>query len=195
MQSHFFSRGQIMAETALLIIDVQRAIDDPKWGARNNPGAEANMSKLLSYWRTCGMPVIHIRHDSVEAGSPYRPGQPGHAFKEAVMPFEREKVIGKNTNNAFVGTGLHDYLFDQDIDALVICGVLTQHSVDTTARMAASLGYRVLVVSDATAATGVTDGRSHVWAADDVHALALAHLEADYATIAATADILAGYEI
>jgi len=184
-----------VATTALLIIDMQQAIDDAKWGARNNPDAEANTSKLLGYWRTCGLPVVHIRHDSVEPGSPYRPGQPGHAFKDLVAPFEYEKVIGKATNNAFIHTGLNDYLVDNDINALVMCGVLTQHSVDTTARMAASLGYRVLVVSDATAATGVKDGRGKVWTADDVHALTVAHLAADYATIATTADILAGFEV
>lgn len=184
-----------MAETALLIIDVQEAIDDPKWVARNNPDAEGNISKLLSYWRNGGSPVIHIRHDSQEPGSPYRPGQPGHAFKDVAEPFAHETVFGKKTNNAFVGTGLHDHLFDHDVDTLVICGVLTQHSVDTTARMAASLGYRVVVVSDATAATGVTDGRGKVWEADDVHALTLTHLAADYATIASTEDILAGFEV
>mgnify|MGYP003679377561 FL=1 len=64
-----------------------------------------------------------------------------------------ETVIGKSTNNAFVNTDLHKWLETTDIKRLVICGVLTQHSVDCTARMAASLGYKVTVVSDATAAT------------------------------------------
>ncbi len=183
-----------MSETALMIIDVQEAIDDPVWGARNNPRAEANMSRLLGAWRTASAPIIHIRHDSTGKTSPYRPGQPGHAFKSSVAPWKDETVIGKKTNNAFVGTGLHDRLFDEEITRLVICGVLTQHSVDTTARMAASLGYEVTVVSDATAATGVTDLDGRHWNADEVHALTLAHLAADYATIVTTADILAGYD-
>ncbi len=179
--------------TALLIIDVQYAIDHPKWGQRNNAGAEANMAKFLAAWREQGMPVFHIRHDSREEGSPYAPGQPLHAFKDVVKPVVGERVVGKSTNNAFVGTSLEAELKTAGADKLVIVGVLTQHSVDTTARMAASLGFDVVVVSDATAAVGVTDGRGKHWFADDVHALTLAHLQADYAAIRSTAEVLTGF--
>ncbi len=176
--------------TALIIIDVQHAIDHPKWGQRNNLGAEANMAKLLAAWRGQGMPIFHIRHDSREEGSPYAPGQLLHAFKDDVKPDEGETIIGKHTNNAFVGTSLEANLKGLMVEKLVIAGVLTQHSVDTTARMAASLGFNVTVVSDATAATEVTDDRGNHWPADDVHALTLAHLKADYAAISTTAEVL-----
>ncbi|GEM_PF-2766759 len=39
---------------ALLIIDMQRAIDDPWWakdGPRNHPGAEAAAPRLIEAWR------------------------------------------------------------------------------------------------------------------------------------------------
>ncbi|SDD29979.1 Nicotinamidase-related amidase [Kordiimonas lacus] len=182
--------GAIMTNTALIIIDTQIAIDDPKWGVRNNVDAEANMARLLDAWRTRGGDIIHIRHDSVCEGSPYTPGTPGHAFKPQVAPQGAETVIGKTTNNAFVGAGLEKHLRARDIQSLVIAGVLTQHSVDTTARMAASLGFEVTVVSDATAATEVMDGRGMTWLAADVHALTLAHLAADYATVKTTDEIL-----
>lgn len=179
-----------MTNTALMIIDTQLAIDDPKWGPRNNPEAEANMARLLKAWRRQSGEIIHIRHDSVCVGSPYTPGASGHAFKPEVAPQGRETVIGKTTNNAFVGTDLEKHLRARDIEGLVIAGVLTQHSVDTTARMAASLGFDVTVVSDATAATEVMDARGMTWLAADVHALTLAHLAADYATVKTTDEIL-----
>ncbi len=179
-----------MTNTALMIIDTQLAIDDPKWGLRGNPDAEANMARLLKAWRIRDGEIIHIRHDSVQEGSPYTPGTSGHAFKPEVAPEGAETVIGKDTNNAFIGTDLEKHLRDRDIGCLVIAGVLTQHSVDTTARMAASLGFDVTVVADATAATDVTDGRGMTWLAADVQALTLAHLAADYARVKTTDEIL-----
>ena len=49
---------------ALIIIDVQKAFDDKKWGERNNLNAEENISKILTLWREKGWKVIHIQHMS-----------------------------------------------------------------------------------------------------------------------------------
>jgi nicotinamidase-related amidase len=53
--------------SALLVIDMQKAIDHPSWGRRNNPQAEENISRLLSAWRESEKPIIHIRHVSEAA--------------------------------------------------------------------------------------------------------------------------------
>jgi nicotinamidase-related amidase len=53
---------KITSNTALIIIDVQQGFNDPKWGRRNNPDAEANISRLISFWRNEKRPVIHIQH-------------------------------------------------------------------------------------------------------------------------------------
>ena len=94
----------------LLLIDLQNAIDHPDWGVRNNPFAEEEISRLLTRWRAEKWPVWHVRHDSVEPASHYRPGQPGHDFKPEVAPLPGEPVIPKRTNNAFIGTGFEDRL-------------------------------------------------------------------------------------
>ena len=63
-------------DTVLLIVDVQVAADDAKFGALNNPDAVARMADLLAVWRGAQMPVVHIRHDSTNPDSPYRPALP-----------------------------------------------------------------------------------------------------------------------
>lgn len=179
---------------ALLIVDLQKAIDDPRWsvaGPRNNPQAETNIAALLAAWRQAGRPVVHIRHDSMEPGSTYHLGGPGHAFKDAVLPVPGEQVVGKTVNSAFIGTGLNPWLRDQGIDTLVITGVITNNSVEATARMAGNLGYDTRVVADATFTFARLDWSGRLRTADEVHDLSLANLSGEYATIMDTATVLA----
>lgn len=174
---------------ALLIIDVQRAIDDPSWGAdRNNRDAEANIARLLARWRERGWAVVHVRHASRESNSTYRKGQPGFEFKDEVLPREGEVVVEKQVNSAFIGTDLQQRL--DGIETLVIVGVITNNSVEATARMAGNLGFDTFVVSDATATFGRRDYHGRWRTADEVHAMSLANLDGEYARIVTTAEVL-----
>jgi nicotinamidase-related amidase len=137
---------------ALLLIDLQRAIDDASWaatGPRNNPDAERNAARLLAAWRAARGPVIHIRHDSTEPNSTYRPGQPGNAFKPEAAPVAGERVVAKHRTSAFIGTTLEADLRAESIKTLVVAGVITNNSVESTVRMAGDLGFEVLLVEDA----------------------------------------------
>ncbi|MEJ2747916.1 MAG: cysteine hydrolase family protein [Anaerolineae bacterium] len=133
-----------MKKTALLVIDVQKGFDDPSLGKRNNPAAESNIARLLAAWREQKRPLIHIRHNSTEPNSPFRPELPGNAFKDEVRPLPGEKQFTKTVNSAFIGTGLVEYLGEQGIASLVIVGLTTDHCVSTSVRMAANLGFGML---------------------------------------------------
>lgn len=176
---------------ALLLIDVQEGIDDPRHGLRNNPGAEANIARLLATWRARGRPVIHVRHDSTDPDSVLRPGLPGNAIKAVAIPLPGEPLFAKHVNSAFIGTELERHLRERGITTLVVAGLTTDHCVSTTTRMAANLGFTVTVVSDATATHERVgpDGVHH--AAEAMHQLALASLHEEFATVLPTAEVLA----
>ncbi len=177
---------RLPADATLIVIDVQDAIDDPRWGPRNNRGAEDNIARLIGCWRAAGLPLIYVRHDSVEPNSPYAPGAPGHSFKVCATPREGERVVAKSANSAFIGADLEAALDDIGATTLVICGVLTSNSVEATARHAGNLGYQTFVVADACWAVDKVDLRGRRWLAEDVHALSLAHLHREYATVVDT---------
>jgi len=174
---------ELPRDAALLIVDFQKAIDDPKWGRRNNLDAEARTAALLRAWRESGRPVVHVQHLSREPDSPYRPGQPGCDFKEALRPIAGEMVVQKRSHNAFVDTGLEAALRDRGVTTVVVTGVLLHNSVDATVRMAADLGFAAWLVGDATASVDVTDRTGRRWPAEEVHALSLALLDGEYARI------------
>jgi nicotinamidase-related amidase len=176
---------------ALLVIDVQYAIDHPSWGQRNNPQAEANIAALLAAWRAGGRPIYHIRHDSTEAQSHYRPGQPGHEFKPEALPLAGETVIGKRTHSAFIGTDLEARLRAAGVQTLIVTGVITNNSVEATVRMAGNLGFETFLVEDACFTFGRQDWAGTPRSAAEVHAMSLANLEGEYATVVDTAAVLA----
>ena len=187
---------KLPAGTALLIIDLQKAIDDPTWaaeGPRNNPDAEANVAELLSAWRRDHRPLFHIRHDSVSPTSTYRPGQPGNEFKPEAQPLAGETVIAKRTNSAFTGTDLEARLRAAGIATLVIGGVITNNSVEATVRMAGNLGFDTYLVEDACFTFARRDYHGRLRSADEVHAMSLANLNGQYCAVVKTAEIIAAH--
>lgn len=176
---------RVPLSAALVLVDLQRAIDDPSWGVRNHPDAETIGAGLLEAWRQSGRTVFHVKHDSVEPQSTYRPGQPGNEFKPEFEPRAGERVIAKHTGSAFAGTELQVLLDAGGHRLLVLFGVITNNSVETTVRHAACLGFRVVLVEDAC----FTFGRMG-WTADDIHAMSLANMDGEYCTVSTAAKVL-----
>lgn len=183
--------------TALVLIDFQTGFDDPAWGERNNPGAEDNAALLLGGWRRSGHPICHIRHVSTTPGSPLGSDTGGTAFKAQVIPQGDEPVFEKSVNSAFIGTRLQPHLKSLGAITLVICGLTTPHCVSTTTRMAANLGFDVILAHDACAA--FTGNANTSWNSDlpamdaqSIHAAAVSHLHGEFAQARVTQDILSG---
>ena len=180
-------RHALAVPATLLLVDVQRAFDDPGWGPRNNPQAELAVAWLLAAWRDRAAPLVHVRHVSRGPTSRFRAGTPAAEFKPEALPAPGEDVIEKSVNSAFIGTDLAHRLQARRCAALVIAGLTTDHCVSTTARMAANLGFATTVVADATATFDRVAPDGEVFPAELMHRTALASLRGEFAEIA-TAD-------
>lgn len=177
--------------TALIVIDVQRAFDDAAyWGARNNPRCEANIGALIAAWRGAGRPVVFVRHDSVEAGSPLRPESPGNAFKDVIQGAP-DLLVTKTVNSAFIGKpDLDGWLRGRGIGSIAVCGITTNHCCETTARMGGNLGYRVLFALDATHTFDRRALDGGAIPADDLARVTGANLQGEFAAVVTTAALL-----
>ena len=166
---------------ALLVIDMQLGFDDPAWGPRNNPGAEANVAALIAAWRAASAPVIHVHHDSPDPSGRLQRGAPGNAAKPEAQPRASEAVYRKAVNSAFIGTSLEADLRAMGVRALAIVGLTTNHCISTTARMASNLGFETFVAADATATFDRAHLDGQVRPAEDVHRAALSDLQDEFA--------------
>lgn len=170
---------------ALLLIDIQKGLDEyPYYGTeRNNPSAEETAKGLLDFWRTKGLPIYHIKHNSTNPKSPLAIEKKGNAIKSIVKPQIGEMVIEKNENSAFINTPLEKELLQNNIRNLVIVGLTTDHCISSTVRMGANLGFQCTVISDATACFNKTNKEGETFSADLVHKISLVSLEDEFATI------------
>ena len=178
----------------LLIIDMQRGMRNSAAGKRNNPHAEMQISALLSTWRAMHARVVHVRHISRTPTSLFWPGQAGAEFQHEFMPLIHEHVVEKNVPDAFVHTGLERWLHVRGVTRLVIVGVSTNSSVESTARTAGNLGFETQVVADACYAYAKLDFDGTAHTAEVVHAMALSNLDGEFASVLTTADILSAME-
>lgn len=136
--------------SALLVIDVQDSFraDPARWSRRSNPDFEANISRLVSAYRTAGQPVIFFLHTDSDPG--FERDSPHLRLMAFLEPREDEPVLLKGTRNCFTSTDLERRLTERGVRRLAVTGIQTEQCCETTARVAADLGYDVDFVMEAT---------------------------------------------
>jgi len=180
--------------TALIIIDMQKGMQADRLPPRNNPGAEDRIARLHAAWRAAGQPVVSVRHISRSPQSVFAPGQPGAEFQDRFLPLPHEHVVEKNVPCAFVHSGLERWLHARAIRHLVIAGVSTNNSVEASARSAGNLGFDTTVVADACFSFDKQDYGGTWRSAEEVHSMALANLQGEYARVCGSGAVLAGLQ-
>ncbi|MCQ6259260.1 cysteine hydrolase family protein [Pseudomonas sp. Q11] len=181
---------QLQENAALILIDQQKGILHPRLGPRNNPDAEQRMLQLLGFWRQSARPVIHVHHLSRSPDSVFWPGQSGVEVQRRFEPLAAEWLVQKQVPDAFCGTRLEADLRLAGIGQLLIVGVATNNSVESTARTAGNLGFDTWVAEDACFTFDKADYFGHARSAEEVHAMSLGNLHGEYATVVSVKQIL-----
>ena len=181
---------ELKANAALIIIDQQQGILQPRLGRRNNPQAEERVLDLLRAWRSSGRPVIHVQHLSHSPESVFWPQQSGVEFQDAFIPQAGEQLIQKRVPDAFCGTGLEARLREAGLRQVVLVGVATHNSVEATARSAGNLGFETWVIEDACYTFDKADFFGQMHSAQAVHAMSLGNLHGEYATVISSKQLL-----
>ena len=177
--------------TILLPIDMQQAFDEPRWPSRWNAAVDDNGREVLTAWRAANLPIIHVRHDSVNPASSLAAGGPGNAMRPGFEPREGEPLVTKGVNAAFIGTDLDLRLRRMGVDTIVTFGISTDMCVSTTIRVGANLGYRMIVIGDACDCFDLPDGLGGMIPAETVHRVHLATLAFEFAEVTTTEKLIA----
>lgn len=177
--------------TALLIVDIQNDYF-PGGNMELVGSSEASLRarELLLQFRERMLPLVHVHHISTRPGATFfLPGTKGVRPHANVEPLPEEMVIHKNFPNSFRNTPLLDHLKREQVEHLVIAGMMTHMCIDATTRAAFDHGFTCTLVHDACATRNLSFG-DRVVAAEQVHLAFLAALSGMYAKVASTGEVI-----
>lgn len=136
--------------TALIIIDVQRALfdtTDTQPAPADAPDVLDRINALAERARQAGAPVIYVQHEAPDSALAH--AEPGWELDPRLRPAPNDLRVRKTTPDSFLRTTLGQTLSDLGVTAVAVCGYATEFCVDTTVRRAAALGFAVTIAADA----------------------------------------------
>lgn len=128
-----------MEKSALLVIDMQVGavtLENPEFYKICE--LVVRLKGLIAKARKQSVPVIYAQHHTQEGFLRY--GSDEWRLIPEIGPEPGDLVIHKSTPDVFLNTPLQQELQSKGVERLVICGIQTADCVDTSCRMAYSLG-------------------------------------------------------
>ena len=132
-------------KTAFIIIDVQNILVETGFETKK---LLEKISYLQNQARKQQIEIIYIQHIETEEALTSEDWKLSPLLKRQ----SDEKVFQKRYNSMFKETGLKEYLDQQGIEKLVLCGMQTEYCVDISIKVAFEHGYK-LVVPEGTVTT------------------------------------------
>ena len=144
-----YNKNVPIEQSALLVIDAQDSFKiGQRWERRSNRDFETNVARLISAYRAAGLPVIYFLHTDDDPG--FETTSKHYKLMDFIHPQPNEPILHKNTRNVFTSTRLSELLLELGVRRLVITGIQMEQCCETSARVAADLGYAVDFVIDGT---------------------------------------------
>ncbi len=137
---------------ALLIIDVQKDyFKNGKMELAHPEKALVEINKLEDKFLKLKLPIIYIQHINHKVNATFfTPNTLGVELHERLRISSDSIIIEKHFPNSFKETTLLDVLQMLKIEQVVITGMMTHMCIDSTTRAASELGYKPILISDAT---------------------------------------------
>jgi nicotinamidase-related amidase len=179
---------------ALIVIDIQESFRQREsWAKVSTPDIVDRANRLVELARSAGDLVVWVLHTEPGTGNPFDPDSGFVRLMEGLKAEPGEPVLAKTSRNAFTTTNLQQILTEQGIRELVLCGIQTEQCCETTARVAADLGFDVTFVTEATATFPIPhrDG-SRELAVEDIIERTEYALSGRFATISTIAELAVG---
>lgn len=150
---------------ALLVIDVQNEYFTGALPITHPAGHLEQILNVMDQAASRSIPTIVIRHHQADPKAPFfRKGSTEWELHSEVAARPANLVIDKTYPGSFTGTVLEQWLLDQGISTVAICGYMTHMCCDTTARQAMHHGFKVEFLSDATGTLPVSNEAGSVTA-------------------------------
>ena len=125
-------------KTAFIIIDVQNILVET--GIETEKLLE-KIAYLQDQARSKNIEIIYVQH--IE--SPEAQTSKDWQLSAFLNRKPDEKIFQKKYNSIFKETGLKEYLDQQGIEQLVLCGMQTEYCVDTSVKVAFEYGYKLVI--------------------------------------------------
>jgi nicotinamidase-related amidase len=128
---------------ALIVIDVQEIFfNDPQNYLFNKEELVSNINGLIKQAHKKNIQVIFIQHTSQNKQDELYEGKNDWKLHKNLLISSTDKMIKKTKWDSFYQTELFDYLKNNEIEQLIFAGAQTEFCLDTTIRVAFSLGYQ-----------------------------------------------------
>ncbi|TWE13324.1 cysteine hydrolase family protein [Rudaeicoccus suwonensis] len=131
--------------TALIVVDMQVAFVQGEGASPQMPTVLPAVETQLRSARAAGALVVFLQNDG-SRGADDEPHTPG--WRLALEPSKGEVVIRKPEDSGFVGTDLSPLLARHQVNAVSVCGVMSEMCVAATVRDAEREGLTVVLAHD-----------------------------------------------